>query len=326
MILGRMVGGARRVVVTGGAGFIGSHLVDRLLDQDADVEVTVLDNLWRGRREHLLRHAKDARLRLLEQDVRDRDGLEVALRGADLVYHLAAQPTVMGAADDASYTFDTNVGGTFNVLRAAALNNVQRVVFASSRQVYGEPINLPVDEEAPLMAINLYGASKLSGEALCRAYRRETGLSAVVLRLANVYGPRDTGRVIPLWLDQAKAGQDLVVYGGKQVLDFVWVGHAVSALERAGAALGPLPPINIGSGTGTKLVDLARRLGRLVGGRAHLLLQPARPAEVTRYIAKIERMRDLLQLEPALDPLGHLSALLHPTLVAAEDLSPVSRL
>jgi nucleoside-diphosphate-sugar epimerase len=318
-----MVGRTRRVVVTGGAGFIGSHLVDRLLTDDTDVEVTVLDNLRRGQRAHLLRHADDPRFRFVEQDVRGRDGLEVALRGADLVYHLAAQPTVIGGVDDASYTFDTNVGGTFNVLRAAALNDVKRVVFASSRQVYGEPINLPVDEEAPLMAINLYGATKLSGEALCRAYRRETGLSAVVLRLANVYGPRDTGRVIPLWLDQVKAGQDLVVYGGKQVLDFVWVGDAVAALERAGAALGPLPPINVGSGTGTKLLDLARRLGRLVGGRPTLLLQPARPAEVTRYIGKTERMRELLQLEPSLDPLGHLSALVAPGLVAAEDLSPV---
>jgi UDP-glucose 4-epimerase len=318
-----MLGRGRRVVVTGGAGFIGSHLVDRLLLEDADVEVTVLDNLWRGRRAHLLRHAGDPRFQLLVSDVRDRDAVEVALRGADLVYHLAAQPTVMGAVDDASYTFDTNVGGTFNVLRAAARNKVQRVVFGSSRQVYGEPINLPVDEEAPLMAINLYGASKLSGEALCRAFRRETGLSAVVLRLANVYGPRDTGRVIPLWLDQVTSGEDLVVYGGKQVLDFVWVGDVVSALERAGATLGPLPPINVGSGTGTKLVDLARRLGRLVGGRPNLSLQPARSADVTRYIAKIERMRELLQLEPAMDPLGHLSALLPPARVPAEDLSPV---
>jgi UDP-glucose 4-epimerase len=314
---------ARRIVVTGGAGFIGSHLVDELLDHDAHVEVTVVDSLWRGRPENLARHASDPRLQLLVSDVRDREAMEVALKGADLVYHLAAQPTVMGAVDDASYTFDTNVGGTFNVLRAAALNKVERVVFASSRQVYGEPINLPVDEEAPLMAINLYGASKLSGEAWCRAFRRETGLSAVVLRLANVYGPRDTDRVIPVWLDQISAGEDLVVYGGKQVLDFVWVGDAVAALARAGAAVGPLPPINVGSGTGTRILDLARRIGRLVGGRAHLLLQPARPAEVTRYIAKIERMRDLLQMEPSLDPLAHLPALLPPSLLASEDLSPV---
>jgi nucleoside-diphosphate-sugar epimerase len=311
-----MGGQAHRIVVTGGAGFIGSHLVDRLL-KDADVQVTVIDSLWRGRPDNLAKHASDPRLHLLECDVRDRQALEVALRGADLVYHLAAQPTVMGALNDASYTFDTNVTGTFNVLRAAAINTVQRVVFASSRQVYGEPINLPVDEEAPLMAINLYGASKLSGEALCRAFRRESGLSAVVLRLANVYGPRDTGRVIPVWLEQMNAGEDLVVYGGKQVLDFVWVGDAVSALVRAGTAMGPLPPINVGSGTGTKILDLARRIGRLVGGRAHVALQPARPLEVTRYIAKIERMRDLLHLEPSLDPLGQLSSLL-----PAEHLSP----
>jgi UDP-glucose 4-epimerase len=317
-----MLGQTRRIVVTGGAGFIGSHLVDRLLE-DPDVQVTVVDNLWRGRAENLACHASNPRVQLVVRDVRDRDALEVALRGADLVYHLAAQPTVMGALDDASYTFDTNVGGTFNVLRAAALNKVQRVVFASSREVYGEPIDLPVDEEAPLMAINLYGASKLSAEALCRAFRRETGLSAVVLRLANVYGPRDTGRVIPVWLEQARAGQDLVVYGGKQVLDFVWVGDVVAALVQAGAVPRPLPPINIASGTGTKILDLARRIARLVGGRAHVLLQPARPADVTRFIAHIERMRELLAVEPSLDPLANLPALLPARLVAAEDLSPV---
>jgi UDP-glucose 4-epimerase len=248
-------------------------------------------------------------LRLVVADVRDRQAVESALRGADLVYHLAAQPSVLGGVADPSYTFDTNVGGTFNVLRAAALHRVQRVVFGSSRDVYGEPINLPVDEDAPLMAINLYGASKLSGEALCRAFRRETGLAAMVLRLADVYGPRDTGRVIPVWIEQVKAGQDLVVYGGRQVLDFMWVGDVVAALVQAGVTPGPLPPINVGSGTGTKILDLARRIGRLVGGRAHVLLQPARPVEVTRYVAKIERMRQLLEVEPALDPLGHLSSL-----------------
>src|SRR5207248_10684264 len=121
-------------------------------------------------------------------------------------------------------TFSTNVVGTFNVLSSAARLGVRRVVFASSREVYGEPISLPVDEEAPLLAINSYGASKAAGEAYCRAFRREFGLQTTVLRLANVYGPRDVGRVIPLWLQHASARQDLLVYGGRQVIDFVWIG------------------------------------------------------------------------------------------------------
>src|SRR5712691_4119163 len=128
----------------------------------------------------------------------------------------------MGAVRNVDYTFETNVVGTFNVLRGAVEQGVPRVLFASSREVYGEPISLPVDEESPLLAINSYGASKVAAEAYCRAFRREYGLHTVILRLANVYGPRDHGRVIPLWLQQALAGEDLRVHGGKQVIDFLW--------------------------------------------------------------------------------------------------------
>jgi nucleoside-diphosphate-sugar epimerase len=122
-----------------------------------------------------------------------------------------------------------------------------------------------------------------------------------------VYGPRDVGRVIPSWIDDAAAGRDLRVFGGKQVVDFVWVGQTVQALIRAGQVDGPVPPINVGSGTGTRIVDLARRIARLVDSPAHVRLEPARPMEVTRFIASVERMRQILTLEPLLDPLGNLS-------------------
>jgi UDP-glucose 4-epimerase len=232
-----------------------------------------------------------------------------AVRGATVVYHLAAQSTVMGGVTAAEYTFTTNIVGTFNVLRAAATCDVERVVFTSSREVYGEPINLPVDEDSPLLAINSYGASKVAGEAYCRAFRRELGLPTTILRLANVYGPRDIGRVIPLWVQRASAGRNLEVYGGKQVIDFVWVGQVVDALVRAAEFGGALPPINIGSGTGTRIVDLARRIIRLTDRQGHIGLQPARSMEVTRYVANIERMQQLLKIEPPLDPLAHLPAM-----------------
>src|SRR5215471_2362503 len=208
-----------KVVVTGGAGFIGSHLVDRLL-ADTQSEVVILDNLHRGRLTNLAQHADSPRLSIIQGDIRDFDIVAQTLRGADVVYHLAAQSTVMGAVDDLDYSFGTNVIGTFNVLKAASRESVQRVVFASSREVYGEPIELPVDEGQPLLAINFYGASKVMGEAYCRAFRRANGLDTVILRLSNAYGPRDYGRVIPLWIEQALRGEDLELYGGKQVLDF----------------------------------------------------------------------------------------------------------
>jgi UDP-glucose 4-epimerase len=304
-----------KVVVTGGAGFIGSHLVDRLL-ADTQSEVVILDNLHRGRLTNLAQHADSSRLSIIQGDIRDFDIVAQTLRGADVVYHLAAQSTVMGAVDDLDYSFGTNVIGTFNVLKAASRESVQRVVFASSREVYGEPIELPVDEGQPLLAINFYGASKVMGEAYCRAFRRANGLNTIILRLANAYGPRDFGRVIPLWVDQATAGHDLMVYGGKQVLDFVWVGQVVNALMRVADLEGPVPPINIGSGTGTRIVDLARRIRLLAGSHSQVELVPARAVEVVQFVARIDRMRQLLQIEPSPDPLANLPELV-PTPVVA---------
>jgi nucleoside-diphosphate-sugar epimerase len=176
--------------------------------------------------------------------------------------------------------------------------------------VYGEPVELPVMEESPLLAISSYGASKVAGEVYCRAFRREFGLETVILRLANVYGLRDVGRVIPIWIRQAHAGQHMQIYGGKQVLDFVWVGQVVEALVRAGKLEGPLPAINIGSGTGTRIVDVARRIARLAECQPKIHLEPARRMEVTRYIADVKRMREHLLIEPLLDPLGKLTELI----------------
>jgi len=304
-----------KIVVTGAAGFIGSHLVDRLL-ADGAVRVVGLDNFSRGRLENVAQLGNEPRLELIQGDVRNRSAVTAAVAGASVVYHLAAQSTVMGGVREIGYTFETNVCGTFNVLRAAAEHGVPRVVFASSREVYGEPIALPVDEESPLVPINSYGASKVAGEAYCRAFRREFGLQTVVLRLANVYGKRDVGRVIPLWLQQARARHDLSVYGCKQVIDFVWVGQVVDALVRASTVNGPVPPINIGSGTGTRIVDLARRIARLSDGQVRVRLEPARSMEVTRYIASIDRMRQILEIEPLLDPLGNLTELVPAPTVA----------
>ncbi|MGH2369810.1 MAG: SDR family NAD(P)-dependent oxidoreductase [Chloroflexota bacterium] len=299
----------QKIVVTGGAGFIGSHLVDRLL-ADGRAEVVVFDNLSRGRLSNLASHQADSRLRIVEGDVRDAAAVADALRGAAVVFHLAAQSTVLGGVEDGDYTFATNVVGTFNVLRAAAGGGVGRLVFASSREVYGEPVALPVDEDHPLMALNAYGASKAAGEVYCRAFRRMYGLPIAVLRLANVYGPRDFGHAIPVWLEQAAAGRELHVHGGKQLIDFIWVGQAVEALVRAAASNGSLPPINVASGTGTRILDLARRIARLAQCQPRIKLLPEAEVGATRFVANVERMRQMLRIEPPLDPFAHLPSLL----------------
>ena len=228
------------------------------------------------------------------------------MRGADTLFHLAAQSNVMGAVADADYAFDTNVRGTFNVLKAARDQDVRRTVFTSSREVYGEARYTPVDEAHPLESKNAYGASKAAGELYCRVFRNDFGVESAILRLANVYGTRDFGRVIPLWLDRAARGEDLLLYGGQQLIDFIHVDLVVEALLRAATADVVGIPINVGSGLGTPIVHLAERLLALFDTASRLDRRPARSIEVVRFVAQVERMRALLGLDPPADPLQQL--------------------
>lgn len=291
-----------KAVVTGGAGFIGSHLVDRLV-RDGWEEIIVIDNMFRGRPEHVAAHREHTTVQFQHVDIRDRAALDPLFANADTVFHLAAQSNVMGAVSDVGYSFSTNVVGTFNVLEAAQHAGVRRVVFTSSREVYGEARSLPVAEDHPLDAKNTYGASKAAGELYCRVFHTTFGLETAVLRLANVYGPRDSGRVIPLWLAAAAEGRDLTVFGGQQVIDFVWVDQVVEALLRAANADIIGTPVNVGSGIGTPIVELAERILALTGTTSKLTVAPARSVEVARFTADVGRMRALLGLEPPADPL-----------------------
>lgn len=292
-----------KTVVTGGAGFIGSHLVDALVDRGDSV--VVIDNLHRGRVEHIEYQIESGAVVFVEGDIRDGDALRRWLAGADVIYHLAAQSNVMGAMDNVDYSFTTNVLGTFELLKAAKEEGVPRVVFSSSREVYGEQKAMPVAESATLNAKNLYGASKLAGEAYCRAWERTAGTTCSVLRLANVYGPRDTDRVIPLWLDRATRGDDLVIYGGTQVLDFVWIDIAVKSLIAA-AMIELDGPVNVGSGQGTTLQELARAVTNLTGSKSRVRMEPARAVEVTKFIAATDRMQRILGIPAPAHPLEHM--------------------
>jgi UDP-glucose 4-epimerase len=166
---------------------------------------------------------------------------------------------------------------------------------------------LPVREDAALSAKNLYGASKVAAEAYCGAFASK-GLAVNILRFANVYGPRDTERVIPLWLDRAERGLDLEIYGGRQIIDFVSVETAVEALLRAGEMdLGQ--PVNVGSGQGTSLPSLAQRILDLTRGTSRIAYLPAREDEVVGFVADVAAMRRFLAVEPPADPLAHLPRL-----------------
>ncbi|WP_161569194.1 NAD-dependent epimerase/dehydratase family protein [Candidatus Oscillochloris fontis] len=291
-----------KIIITGGAGFIGSHLVDRLVRDQAG-ELIVIDSMLRGRPANLAQHRDNPLVQVVTADIRDAETMRSLCAGAELIYHLAAQSNVMGAVSDLNYSFSTNVAGTVNVLEAARLNGVRRVVFTSSREVYGDVEELPVREEAPFNAKNAYGASKAAGELYARVFHNTYGVETAVVRLANVYGSRDYDRVIPLWLSAAAQGEPMIVYGGQQVIDFVYVDQVVEALIRASSAAIIGQPINIGSGQGTPLLQLAERVLALPGAKTHLDLHPARSVEVARFTADISRMRNLLGLEVPSDPL-----------------------
>jgi UDP-glucose 4-epimerase len=295
-----------KVLVTGGAGFIGSHLVDRLV-ADGWGDILILDNLFRGRLANIAHHLEpqqaNARVQFRQADIRDYETVRDAAQGAALIFHLAAQSNVMGAVADVDYSFTSNVVGTYNVLKAARECGARRVMFTSSREAYGEARYLPVDEDHPLGSKNTYGASKVAGEMYCRVFSGNFGLETAVVRLSNVYGGRDYGRVIPLWLERANRGENLIVYGGQQVIDFVWIDQVVEALLRASRADIVGQPVNIGSGQGTPILELAERILQLIPTASRLDLQPARAVEVAKFTARVDRMRELLGLEPPADPL-----------------------
>ena len=296
-----------KILVTGGAGFIGSHLVDALVAEGH--QVRIFDNLVRGRKEFLATHLLSRRVEFVQGDVRDVEAVQKAVQGVEVIFHLAAQSNVLGAVADIEYSFSTNVAGTLNVLKAARKAGVRRVVFASSREVYGEAVELPVHEDQPLRAKNAYGASKIAAEAYCYVFGGD-GIEVPVLRLANVYGPRDRDRVVPVFIQRALQGQPLVLYGGDQLIDFIWIGEVVQAFLGAGFREDwPVKqPVNVGSGTGTPIQELAARVLQATQAHVGIQVAPARGPEVMHFVADVRRLRTLVSVSDHWDSLFQLPA------------------
>ena len=283
--------------------------------------IIVIDNLYRGSLEWIQPHLAQGRVEFIKADIRDFEALTEAMRGSRIVFHLAALSNVIGASQDLPYSFTTNVVGTFNVLQAARVQGVERVVFTSSREVHGEPDAIPVSEDSPLRAKNAYGASKIAAEQYCTVFRENYGLDVRVLRLANVYGPHDRGRVIPLFCEAFAQGQPLIIYGGQQIIDFVWIGDVVCALLDAVQVSEWSGPINVGSGRGTTVLELAHRMRTLIGKPDWRLdLRPPRSVEVGRFAADVTRMQHCLGWTPNGPALARLA-----DVMVAYDLSPVRR-
>jgi UDP-glucose 4-epimerase len=290
-------------LVTGGAGFIGSNLVDALLARGD--EVVVVDDLSTGRRGNL----DDALARgaaLHELDVRDGGALRALLERVrpELVFHLAAQIDVRRSVADPAADARVNVEGTINVLAAAHAAGARRVVYsATGGAVYGEAELVPTPEDAPARPLAPYGQSKLAGEGYCALFARLHGLSTVALRYANVYGPRQDplgeGGVIAIFCGCFAERRTPTIYGdGMQTRDYVYVDDVVAANLRA-AELDTTGAINVGTGVETSVLQLADAFSALEGGEAFVPVHaPARAGEVLRSCLDATRARDVLGWEP----------------------------
>jgi UDP-glucose 4-epimerase len=253
-----------RVLVTGGAGFVGSHLIEALLDEGA-TEVIALDNFVRGSHYNMQAALASGRVQLVEGDVRDRELVDELVKGCDFIFHEAALRITACAADPRAAQ-DVMFGGMFNVLEAAVKHGVKKVVAASSASVYGEPDYLPIDEKHPFNNRTLYGAAKVGNEQVLRSFNDMYGLPYVALRYFNLYGPRMdmTGvytEVMIRWLDRIDEGLPPLIFGdGKASMDFVYISDCVRANIMALKSDVTDDVFNVATGVETSLNELCQIL------------------------------------------------------------------
>ncbi|MFI5258489.1 MAG: NAD-dependent epimerase/dehydratase family protein [Candidatus Limnocylindrales bacterium] len=290
--------GGRRVLVTGGAGFVGSALVRRLIESGA--RVTVLDDLFTGRRDAVPTGAE-----LIEGSVTDEQLVRDLVKRHTVVFHLAARNIIASTANPRD-DFATNIGGTLNVLLAARDSNLERVVYTSSASVYGNPRSIPINEDDGLVTLSPYAVSKLAGENYCVAFYESYGLPVAVVRYSNVYGPYQRPEnpycgVVSKFLMAAYAGQPLSVHGdGGQTRDFTFVDDAVDATLLAAThprAEGEV--FNVGTGVETSVNELATAIGRASGRNVLIEHIDRRDIDnIRRRVVNIEKIRRMLRWAP----------------------------
>lgn len=294
---------SHRILVTGGAGFIGSHLADEMIKDR--YEVTVLDDFSTGKTGNIKQAITSPSFRLIRADLRSKPSVKEAVGEAEVVFHLAAQTSVPYSIRHPSITRDTNVTGTMNVLEACLNSQAKQFIFVSTCAVYGEAQHLPISEEHPAHPTSPYAESKLEAEQLCRKFMASHGLKTTILRPFNVYGPRmrkdQYAGVIASFLQRLRNGKPPIIYGdGTQTRDFIHVQDAVHAMkavignDRAGGQT-----FNVATGAPTTITQLAQLLTELVDDEN---VKPqhtaARQGDLKQSYADIHKARSLLGFEP----------------------------
>ena len=296
-----------RVLVTGGAGTIGSHIVDQLIEAGAG-EIVVLDNLVRGRPQNLAGALASGSVRLELGDIQDRATVNRLMRGVDVVFHQAAI-RITQCAEEPRLALEVLVDGTFNVLEAAAREGVRKVVAASSASVYGLAEQFPTTEaHHPYANDTLYGAAKVFNEGLLRSFHAMYGLDYLALRYFNVYGPRMDvhglyTEVLVRWMERIAAGHPPLIFGtGLQTMDFIYAPEIARANILAACSDHTDDVFNIASGTETSLVGLAEKLLEVMGSEQSIEFGPERAVnKVTRRLADTSRAREILGFEATVD-------------------------
>ncbi len=292
-----------KYLVTGGAGFIGSHLVEYLVDQGQ--EVRVLDNFLTGKRENI--SAFLDRIELIEGDIRDFDTCQKALNGTDFVLHQAALPSVPRSIEDPLLTNEINVRGTLNLLIASQKEKAKKFVFASSSSVYGDDPHLPKKEDMVGTPLSPYAVSKLVGEKYCQVFSRIYGLETVCLRYFNIFGPRQDphsqyAAVVPLFITKMLKGDRPTIFGdGEQSRDFTYVANVVeaniSAIE-APEISGEI--INVACGYKTTVIELFESIRQILQIDIDSIHDAPRPGDIRHSFADITKAKEVLKYEPTI--------------------------
>ncbi len=291
-------------LVTGGAGFIGSHIVHALEGQGH--QVSVLDDFSTGRHKNLA--SLISRITVVEGSICDLTALDRAMADSEYCVHLAAIPSVPRSVDNPAASNDTNVTGTLNVLLAAREHGVKRIVLASSSSIYGNAVNMPLDEEVPRVPISPYGVTKACNEMYAEAFNALYGMEIVSLRYFNVFGPRQDpnsqyAAVIPIFLERMARNKAPLIFGdGLQARDFTYVDNVVHANLAACNCAKPLRGIfNIACGASTTLLSLVDKMNKVLGTALAPEFAPPRPGDIRQSWAKIDRARTAFGFQPQVD-------------------------
>lgn len=293
---------AKRFLVTGGAGFIGSELVRQLAASGS--QVIVVDNLVNGKRENL-EGLEVGQVKLVVADIRDSERMADFISGVDVVFHLACLG-VRHSIHSPLENHEVNATATLNLLSIAKAADVKRFVYVSSSEVYGTALWVPMTEEHPTLPMTVYGASKLAGECYARAFHRTYDYPAVVIRPFNNYGPRchhegDSGEVIPKFLLRTMAAEPMIIFGdGTQTRDFTYVGDCARGMIMVGLADEAIgQTVNLGYGEEVTINDLAREVASVAGkSEAKVIHEGSRPGDVLRLFADSTKARELAGFEP----------------------------